>query len=225
MTTSDRSESEGASRVAEPRRVVCFDLGGVVVRICRSFREGSEAAGVAQGIDLDRTIDRAALAPIVERHQSGVLDDSDFHASVSALVQGRVAPEQLRRIHDAWILGEYEGVAELIQHIHAAGVETACLSNTNDTHWRSMHGMRAFDSIRHRHASHLLGICKPDRAIFRAFESRTGFAPESIIYFDDLIENVLAAGAAGWNAELVDPLRPTAPQMRLALERHGVLHA
>lgn len=206
-----------------PPRVICFDLGGVIVRICRSFREGCAAAGVSAPDDVDTSFDRHALAALVLRHQVGALEDDAFHDGVSALFDRRLSARELRRVHDAWILGEYEGVAEVIDAIHAAGVETACLSNTNDTHWRSMHGLRAFDAIRHRHASHLLGLCKPDPAIFRAFEARTGFAPESIVFFDDLIENVLAAGNAGWRAELVDPARATAPQIRKALVRHGVV--
>lgn len=204
-------------------RVVCFDLGGVVIRICRSFREGCKAAGVSAPADLDGSIDRHALAELVNRHQAGTLENAAFHDEMSELLGRRLSPDELRRVHDAWILGEYDGVDEVIESIHSAGLETACLSNTNDAHWRSMHGLRTFDSIQHRHASHLLGVCKPDPEIFRAFEARTGFEADSIVYFDDLIENVMAAGAAGWRAELIDPERPTAPQIRKALARHGVV--
>lgn len=204
-------------------RVVCFDLGGVVVRICGSFREGCDAAGVTPAIDLDATLDRVALGEVVHRHQLGDLPCADFHASVSGLTGARVSTDELRRVHDAWILGEFDGVAALIDEVHAAGLESACLSNTNESHWRRMHGMPAFDRIRHRHASHLLRLCKPDPRIFRAFEQRTGFAPASIIYFDDLAPNAMAASMAGWRAELIDPNRGTAPQIRAALVRHGVL--
>jgi len=205
-----------------PPRVVCFDLGGVVVRICGSFLEGARAAGIEPAVDLDATIDRQALGRLVHEHQSGSLPCEQFHERTSELVGGRVSAEQMRRVHDAWILGEYEGVAPLIDALHASGVESACLSNTNASHWRAMHGMPAFDRIRHRHASHLLGLCKPDARIFRAFERATGFEPASIVYFDDLVPNVIAADAAGWRAELVDPSRPTVPQIRAALERRGV---
>jgi len=218
-----RTNGVGARPVPNERMVVCFDLGGVVVRICRSFREGCLAAGVPLRRDLDREVDRRALAALVHRHQRGALATGDFHREMSVLLGGQHTPEELARMHEAWILGEYEGVADLIDEVHAAGIDTACLSNTNDAHWAAMRGLRAFDSIRHRHASHEIGLCKPDPAIFRAFESRTGFDPSGIIFFDDLIENVMAAGAAGWRAELVDPDRPTAPQIEAALVRHGVL--
>ncbi|MBM4112271.1 MAG: HAD-IA family hydrolase [Phycisphaerae bacterium] len=203
-------------------RVVCFDLGGVVVRICGSFREGCDAAGVTPAVDLDRELDLAALSAIVHGHQSGELACDDFHDRVSRLAGGRVSAAELRRVHDAWILGEYDGMAELLEELHGAGIETACLSNTNPSHWRAMRGMPAFDRIRHRHASHLLRLCKPDPRIFRAFERETGFETGSILYFDDLVPNVLAAANAGWRAELVDPNRPTVPQVRAALRRHGV---
>lgn len=222
-TVSGDSNARPKPKPNEKPTVVCFDLGGVLIRIRRSFREGCEGAGVPLRADLDRDVDRHALAAVVDRHQRGLVDAEAFHESVSALLDGRQSADELRRVHDGWITGEYEGVAEVIDAIHAAGAATACLSNTNEAHWRSMEGLPAFDSIMHRHASHLLGLCKPDPAIFRAFEAKTGFAPHQILYFDDLIENVLAADAAGWRAELVDPLRPTAPQLRAALARHGVL--
>lgn len=220
----------GAAPEARPK-VVCFDLGGVIVRICRTFREGCLAAGVPyrgevlDGADSAALTGTSDLARLVFEHQSGRLACERFHASLSALSQGRFDETEFRRVHEAWILGEYEGVAELIDAIHSAGVESACLSNTNESHWNSMRGMRAFDSIRHKHASHVLGLCKPDAAIFRAFEERTGFDGASILYFDDLIENVIAAGARGWRAALVDPAMPTAPQLRRVLEREGVLRA
>ena len=45
----------------------------------------------------------------------------------------------------------------------------------------------------------------------------------SIVFFDDLAENVEAARAAGWNACPVDPHGDTAGQMRAHLINHGVL--
>lgn len=208
--------------MSAPPRVVCFDLGGVVVRICRSFAEGCRAAGVSPTVDLGQVIDPTAFSRLVHEHQCGLLSCERFHALASELAQGRLSPDQMRRVHDAWILGEFEGVAPLMDAIHAAGIDTACLSNTNASHWRSMSGMPAFDRIRHRHASHLLGFCKPDARVYDAFERATGFRAQDILFFDDLAPNVVAASTAGWRAELVDPGRPTAPQIRAALERHGV---
>ena len=58
--------------------------------------------------------------------------------------------------------------------------------------------------LRHRHASHLLGLAKPDAAIYHAFAHQTGFSPNRIVFFDDLAENIQAARASGWNAHQID---------------------
>jgi len=103
------------------------------------------------------------------------------------------------------------------------GISTACLSNTNHQHWEIMRDISAFAAIQHRHASHLFQLEKPNQAIFRAFESATQARAVDILYFDDLAENIAAATQAGWRAELIDPNFETVPQIRHALETHGVL--
>ncbi|MFO0893787.1 MAG: HAD-IA family hydrolase [Phycisphaerales bacterium] len=208
--------------MSTPPRVACFDLGGVVIRICQSWEEGCRAAGVPMRFDADRELDRARMSELVHAHQTGAMESEEFHRRVSDLMRQRHSPAELRRIHDAWILGAYDGLEPLLDRLHRAGLETACLSNTNHDHWAAMESIPAFRAIRRRHASHLLRLAKPDPAIYRAFEAATGFDGRSIIFFDDLIPNVEAARQAGWTSLLVDPSRPTEPQIREGLERHGV---
>jgi len=127
-------------------------------------------------------------------------------------------------VHAAWLLGEYEGVADLVRGLHDAGVETACLSNTNHDHWEQMLAgeFPALRSLRHRHASHVLGLRKPDGAIYEAFERATSRTPDRIVFFDDLEENVFAARARGWRAVHVDHTGDTAAQIRDALAELGL---
>jgi FMN phosphatase YigB (HAD superfamily) len=69
----------------------------------------------------------------------------------------------------------------------------------------------------------LLGLAKPDPEIYRALQQDAEVAPERILFFDDLPENVNAARDLGWRAVLVDPARETAPQIRTALREQGLL--
>jgi HAD superfamily hydrolase (TIGR01509 family) len=138
---------------------------------------------------------------------------------------GLYSPEELTRIHDAWLLDEYAGVTEIIDELHARGVATACLSNTNHAHWSRCLRASEFPSVARlgsRHASHLLGCGKPDEAMFRAFERATSAPGQSVLFFDDLGVNVEAARAFGWNAERIDPNAETAPQLRRHLAEYGV---
>ena len=138
-------------------------------------------------------------------------------------------------MHEAWIIEEYPGVSELIDHLHAAGISTGVLSNTNASHWAQMQPTPGpmggivppkFPTPAmpmHKHASHLLGLAKPDAAIYYEFVRRTGFAPGAIVFFDDLPDNVEAARKAGWNAHVVDHAGDTAAEMRSLLHAmHGI---
>ncbi len=207
-------------------RIVCFDLGGVVVRICRSWAEGCAAAGLdvrADGRETEEAILRRR--ELLHAYDTGRIDCETFFTEVSRTIGGVYSPEEIRRVHDAWILGEYEGVAELIEEINAASgaPRTACLSNTNHRHWESMRGLRALETLAHRHASHLLGCRKPEEVIYDAFERATGARGGEIVFFDDLEENVEAARARGWRAVQIDHTGEPAQQARAALREMGLL--
>jgi putative hydrolase of the HAD superfamily len=209
--------------------VVVFDLGGVVVRICRSWQEGTARAGLPfhpEIMDPERLAARKAL---VRRYETGEIGCEEFFAAVSASMGGRYTPGEVRRVHDLWITGEYVGVGSLIEDLHALGLQTGVLSNTNAHHWRQQtageHGPALFPTpqrVKHLHASHLLRLTKPQLAIFRAFEQATGFGPGQIVYFDDLAENIAGARGAGWDAHLIDHTQETVPQMRQRLQERGV---
>jgi glucose-1-phosphatase len=213
-------------------RLVCFDLGGVLVRICHEWREACTAAGLdvrsRPGLDIDAT-----WQPIAHEHEIGRLDKKRWAEALSAALGNLYSPHEIGQIHDAILGNEYDGVGSIVDRLHRAGVATACVSNTNADHWSRMlkrgnHGSGvAFDypsvrRIEQRFASHLLGVAKPDEAMFRAVEGVTGRRPGEILFFDDSRANTDAAVRLRWNAELIDPRAETAPQILGHLEHYGV---
>jgi len=206
------------SRDAVPVKLVCFDLGGVLIRICRSWDEGCAAAGLEVRGDWSRAEPLAATWPTLRQQlQTGAIDRATYASRLSAAMGGLYTAPEIERIHHAWLLGEYTGVCEVIDRIHAAGVQTAALSNTDHAHWEQMRDLPALQRLGHRHASHLLRLQKPDAAIYRAFESAVGVPGAHILFFDDLIENVEAARRAGWRAVQVNHDGDPAQQMAAAL--------
>jgi FMN phosphatase YigB (HAD superfamily) len=216
-------------------RVVCFDLGGVLVRICRSWPEACGVAGIDVRGESAGEAHGLARQQLMDRFGTGALNEAEWVRRLSTALGACYSVDELMRIHHAWTRAEYEGAARLIDDLHDAGIPTACLSNTNHSHWaRLVHhdGQQALAGapeypavmrLRQRFASHLMGLAKPDPAIYRAFEKATGWTGRQILFFDDLPENVAAARAVGWNAELVDPHTETVPQLRSALARHHLL--
>jgi glucose-1-phosphatase len=206
--------------------LVCFDLGGVMVRICHDWRDACAAAGLAvrsrAGLDID-----AVWPALTHDHALGRLTKAGWADNLSAALGGLYTAHELCAIHDASLQDEYDGIGGVVDRIHRAGVTTACLSNTNDDHWHRMllPGGRypAIRSLEHHCASHLLGLAKPDEAIYRALERAAGRRGREILYFDDSAANVDAARRIGWNAETIDPHTETAPQISAHLEHCGVV--
>jgi FMN phosphatase YigB (HAD superfamily) len=205
--------------------LICFDLGGVVIRHCRTWQEGCAAAGIA--FDPNRSPDHPRHAgsrrDLVMRLTRGELDPDAFVRAVAALTEGCTRESDVRRVHEHWVTGEYEGVGAVIHELNDSGVRTSCLSNTDAVHWSWMErNSPAFRAIRIRHASHLLGMAKPDTRIFTRFAEIVGARAADIVLFDDLQPNVDAAQAAGWRAYRIDHLGCTATQLRQIMSRIGL---
>ncbi len=213
-------------------RVVCFDLGGVVVRIPQSWQEACAAAGLAAHAAAEEPEVRSALERLSNAYQLGRISHEEFVRSSSEATGGLYSESDVQALHDAWLLGEYPGMEELIARIDDGGAAcTACLSNVEDGHWNQLLAgngsivFPAFLRIRHKFASHLMGMVKPDPAIYRRFEDEMGVSGRQILFFDDRPENLDAAAARGWITEWVDAKGHPASVVAGALYREGILTA
>ncbi|MFA7297811.1 MAG: HAD family phosphatase [Dehalococcoidia bacterium] len=213
-----------------PIHLVVFDLGGVIVRAARSFEEACVLAGCGES---PLVTDEAFLgrhAQAIAEYMAGRISTDAYVEACEQASDGRLTRAEARRILDAWVEPEYPGVAAVLDAIEAAGVRTAVLSNTNAAHWALIaegDAREAYPSV-HRHAhifaSHLVGLTKPDPALFAAVEDATGVDAAHILYFDDVLPNIEAARARGWQAEHINHLvESTAPQLLAHLRRHGVI--
>jgi HAD superfamily hydrolase (TIGR01509 family) len=226
-------------------RVVCFDLGGVLVRICQTWAEACARAAlpVRNAEYLASDAWREPRRRAGDRYQSGQLQCAAYFAELAQLSAGLFSASEYERLHHAWTLDHYPGALELVRALNARpGVVTACLSNTNHAHWVRLVGADgkneypAVAELRHQLASHLLGCAKPDARIYQlayakfseatspqaAASQVTALRPSDIVFFDDLPENVHAARSAGWTAFQVDPSGDTVAQMRGLLASAGI---
>ena len=243
MSGTDVSDAGHDWTGAVSQKMVVFDLGGVLVRICRSWEEACAAAGETYYPAMREPDLLEARKAISRRHEIGELECDAFFPAMAASTRGMYNERQVRAIHGAWLLGEYDGVGALVDELHDSGVRTGVLSNTNHAHWVQLmpvrwHGGRVpvsvhdltpaagyptLGKIHAPYASHLLGHAKPNVEIHRAFEAAMRVNPEQVLFFDDLADNVAGAKAAGWDVEQVDHTGDTAAQMRAALRQRGIL--
>ncbi len=236
LSSSDASPAAPTANGATSRhpvraqpQLVCFDLGGVLVRLVANWAEACHIASVPMRGFLahPRTEEWAVL------HAKGQMSDTQW-AEAHAHAGAPYTAKELLQIQHDWIRGEYEGVDVVVARLRELGVATACLSNTSEGHWRRMvhrdgvaplAGPPEFPtvaSLNYQLASHRLGAAKPDATIYEAFESTTGCRGPRILFFDDLAVNVEAARARGWNSERLDPTQATAPQLRTWLAKYGL---
>jgi HAD superfamily hydrolase (TIGR01509 family) len=205
-------------------RLVCFDLGGVLVRIARGWQDACGRAGVT----LPHTSEAAWAKhhDLMLRYETGDIDEAAYMSEAPGVVGDGVTPEAIVKVFDAWLLGMYPGAAELIDDLKSRGVKTACLSNTNARHWQLLRSLPEYEPLSRldfRLASHELRIMKPHEQAYRRAETATEFWGEQVLFFDDKPENIAAARAVNWKAELVDRADDAVPQIRDYLAAHGVL--
>lgn len=210
-------------------RLICFDWGGVILRIVRSFQEGCAAAGLPFHEAVATPEIKAARKQLSDAHQLGEIDCAEFYRRASHATQSLYSPDEIRRIHDAWLVSEYPGVQSIVARLNSTPrIQTALLSNTNHAHWMRHHpksdgspgDFPTVHSLQHRYASHLMKLAKPDRAIYAAFEKAVEVPGKHILFFDDLPDNIAAARAQGWNAEQIDHTQDTAAQIADHLSAH-----
>lgn len=208
-----------------PVQLVVFDLGGVLVRICRGWGEAFARAGIAEEASLLSEDTATARHQINRLFETGEIDESAMFEGISALTRQCTA-QHVCELLDAWLIEPYAGVEQMLERLTAAGVATACLSNTNPRHWRTMMHEPRYAMLRklhHRIASHLIGVMKPDGGAYAAVEKQTGVKPENILYFDDFPANCEAAASRGWRVHQIDHAGDPAAQMLRYLRHHHVL--
>lgn len=205
-------------------RVVCFDLGGVLVEINHTWKGALLDAGLPEDLASSNDCSLTEFS-LFNDYQKGTATLEHYLSDLCERFNG-VSREQALATHNAILRSAYPGIPELIDEIKAAGIKTGCLSNTNAPHWEAMlHAPRlaVVSMLDFPVASHLVGTEKPDEKMYRAFENISGAKPEEIAYFDDGKANVDAAKSLGWSAFVVDPSGDTARQMRIALQSLGWL--
>jgi putative hydrolase of the HAD superfamily len=208
--------------------LVVFDLGRVLIRLCDGWRHACAVAGVAVPAGELTPEGQAALEAAVCASEVGEIGLEAFARKVAPHLG--IEPPGVIALSNVYLRGTYPGAIELLAELRRAGVPTACLSNTNENHWRlitdpASPSFLPPEHLDHRFASHLVGMRKPDARIYAHVERQTGARPERIVFFDDLKANIDAARQRGWLAHQIqidaaddDPIA----QARTALRAHGL---
>jgi len=206
-----------------PIRLLCFDLGGVLVRLSKNWQDVCSRAQIPFPNPADQHHWQAHVS-LLRQLELGQIDQPTYESRLPTCLP-MYEVTQVLRAFDAWLLGLYPGVPSLLSDLKQKKIPTAILSNTNPRHWQTvMNGDPHYAPLKlldHPFASHLLRMAKPDPQIYAAVAGATRTDPQSILFFDDNTTNITAAQAAGWHAHLIDPnVDDTTSQIRQILLQH-----
>lgn len=197
--------------------MVLFDLGNVLVHwdprhLYRRLLPESEV--------------ERFLSEVCTREWNYQLDlGTPFPDAVAELCSKHPQHRQLiEAYHHRWIEmvpGPVEGMPELVDELHAAGVPMYLLTNSSADKFPLV--AERFPSLLGRLSgavvSGAVGLAKPETAIFDLVCDRFGLSASEVVFVDDQEVNVTGARAAGMAASLFR----SAAQLRRELAEAGLL--
>jgi len=207
---------DAGRRDAGAARALLFDLGGVVLEI--DFDRVFRTWGARASCDPQALRRRFRFDDAYKKHERGELDAAGYFESLRRSLR-------LDLSDDDFIAGWgdlYVGLLPGMVAVLAAATERLPLyafTNSNPTHeavWARRYApeLSVFRSI---YVSSELGLRKPDPSAFSEVARRAGYPASAIIFFDDTLENVMGARAAGMQAVHVQ----STDDVRVALRELG----
>ena len=185
-----------------PPKALLFDVGGVLIDI--DFGRALDAWSSFSALSADDLRRAFSFDPAYESHERGEITATEYFGHLRSRLQ-LAAP--LEAVEAGWNAIFVREIAQTRRLVERARRKLPCyaFTNTNASHldcWSRLYPQvsAAFDRI---FASHLMGLRKPERLAFEHICGTLALAPESILFFDDLAENVHAARDAGLQAVLV----------------------
>lgn len=173
-----------------------FDLGGVVIDI--DFDRAFKVWQAMSRLPVAEIRQRFKFDIQYERHERGEIAASEYYHHLASVLELDADHGDIARGWNSIYVGEISETMAMVQAMRGR-LPCYAFTNTNAAHmaaWSSMFPAvaNAFDRI---FASHLMGCRKPERKAFEHISEAIGVAARSIVFFDDLLENVQAATAAG----------------------------
>ncbi len=181
-------------RLLEKPKVILFDLGGVLINFI-----GLQGVGkLLQNDPAPGEIrNRWIASDAIIQFERGGCSPGEFARTFVEEWGLALDPDTFLEMFRSWIKPPFPGVEDLLSDLRERFI-LACLSNTNELHWRTMldeGGLRK--SLDKHYASHLIGKAKPNWEVFAFVVQDLGCDPSEIIFFDDGAENIEGAREAG----------------------------
>ncbi len=177
-------------------KLLLLDVGGIILKV-----NWNASVKVLQQVDKNV---RADILSVITNHgqyldyECGKISTNDFLYSIQKLIGQKFS---LAIIKEAWmncLLEQMDNIENILDKID---IPIHALSNTNALHYEYFINLSPFQRFTKIHASHHIGIRKPDPQIYIHTISSIRMNPKNILFIDDLKENVMAARFCGLCSE------------------------
>jgi putative hydrolase of the HAD superfamily len=195
--------------------VIVFDLGRVLV--------GLDFNAFPRLLGFERSHASPSVKPSIERlviqYEKGKITTEQFLNSLDEILHHKFRREELLNAWNAIIGEENSAIAPIVDAVQLR-YRTAILSNTSPTHFqKALNTSSILRKFSKRYLSYEIGVMKPNLAVYRHVIENLNVDPSTILFIDDISENIIAAQRCGMVGVLfTDPLR-----LRRELESRGVL--
>ena len=175
---------------------VIFDLGGVLIEL-----DGPPVSPHKTNLSEAAIWERWLRSNAVRKFESGACDHHEFADQLIDEFGLEIPKHQLLEDFEQWPIGFFPESEAMIQTL-VGKTKLACLSNTNDLHWRRFKSESPiYDQMDHLFFSFEMGLMKPDPEIFESVQTELDIPPYQLLFLDDNQMNVDAARARGWHSE------------------------
>jgi glucose-1-phosphatase len=176
-----------------------FDLGRVVIDI--DFGKTLALWAGHAGCETAQLVGRFTPDEAYRRHEIGEISDAEFFSGLRSSLGITLSDAQMLEGWNAIFAGEMPGISAQLSRA-AKSLPLYAFSNTNNAH--VAHFSRQYAGLlghfRKIFLSSAIGLRKPDAAAYDHVVKAIGVAPQRIVFFDDLAENIEGARAYGLNA-------------------------
>ena len=197
---------------------VVFDIGNVLI-------EWVPERYFDQAIGVERRREFFEQVPIIDAN-AAIDCGADFTGTLQQLALDHPQWEtEIRLWQDNWLAIVGPAIprsVRLLRALRAKGIPVLALSNFGVQPFEQAQNHYGFlTEFDERYISGHLQMIKPDPEIYAALEEGSGYAPEGLLFADDLPQNIAAAAARGWQTHLFKDADGWAD----CLVSHGLLSA
>ena len=176
--------------------LILFDLGNVLVR----FDPNMFWKGLGFKNEDEFFPFSSMVKQLTREYEIGNLITNYYLNQLSLILEHRYTLDELERAFVGMMLEPIKGMSTLVQKI-SRRYQIALVSNTNELHYKTcLEKEPALRFFQKSYLSYQLHVMKPSPEYYQAIIQDQGKHPSTMIFIDDLVENIQAAQLAGMRA-------------------------